>query len=250
MKFNKNVTRFLRKNGTNILAGLSVIGVGVTAYFSSKSALKYKETSVSIKMENDEEPVMKAKLLKAGLKAYTPTIISGVITSACIIGGQVLNHKQQSKLIAAHLTSQEVFKNYRNKVAERCGEEVDEEIYKEVADPICIRSESYHKTHIDYPDKKVTWYEPLSGTFFEAYEREVMDAEYHLNRNFMLWGDISVSNFLEMFGINTQDKVFNNHGWSMSEGYMWIDFKHRYVDDDGTGKSYYVIDPYFDPLEL
>lgn len=65
----------------------------------------------------------------------------------------------------------------------------------------------------------------------------VLNAQYHLNRNLCLRGNVSVNEFYEFLGI---DKIEHGDdiGWSMDElmegGVMWLDFENgRTQMDDG-----------------
>ena len=99
---------------------------------------------------------------------------------------------------------------------------------------------------MDAPDDKVVFYEELSGESIVCYEREIMDAEYHLNRNFALRGYAALNEFYEFLGLPKTD-YGDAVGWSMSYGYSWIDFEHRLINRDDGGTPIYSIDMIFPP---
>jgi hypothetical protein len=54
----------------------------------------------------------------------------------------------------------------------------------------------------------------------------VLEAEYHLNRNWHLGGDICVNDFYDFLGIEHID-CGDELGWYWSDGIDWIDFNHH-----------------------
>mgnify|MGYP000867048717 CR=1 FL=1 len=80
---------------------------------------------------------------------------------------------------------------------------------------------------------------------------QVLQAEYHLNRNFALGGGfITLNQFYEFLGIEPVpggDEV----GWMVSDGLYWVDFDHqRTVVDDGLNGEVecWIIDAPFPPV--
>lgn len=65
-----------------------------------------------------------------------------------------------------------------------------------------------------------------------------MQAEYHLNRNFILRGYVSVNDFLDFLKLE-HTASGDKDGWEEFAGeafygYRWVDFEHRhYTTDDG-----------------
>ena len=73
-----------------------------------------------------------------------------------------------------------------------------------------------------------------------------MDAEYHLNRNFVQRGYASLNEFYEFLGL-PQTKYGDEVGWTCTDGYCWIDFEHRLISRDDGGTEVYAIDMLFPP---
>ena len=81
---------------------------------------------------------------------------------------------------------------------------------------------------------------------FESTIEKVIQAEYHLNRNFMFAGVIPLNDFYEFLGLE-KTELGDAVGWSSCNGDIyWIDFNHhRLTLDDGM--EIYVIDMVFEP---
>ena len=78
------------------------------------------------------------------------------------------------------------------------------------------------------------------------YEREVMAAEYHLNRNFIIAGGVTLNMLYDFLGL-PQTKEGEELGWSLCDGYCWIDFEHTLLSKDDGGMPVYSIDAVFSP---
>ena len=89
------------------------------------------------------------------------------------------------------------------------------------------------------------WYEPVSKTYIERYEREIMDAEYHLNRNFVMRGYSPLNELLEFLGI-PQSELGDSCGWTATDGYCWVDFEHSLMGKH-EGRPCYCIGAVFSP---
>ena len=81
--------------------------------------------------------------------------------------------------------------------------------------------------------------------YFESTIEKVIQAEYHLNRNFMFAGVIPLNDFYEFLGLE-KTELGDAVGWSSCNGDIYlIDFNHhRLTLDDGM--EIYVIDMVFE----
>ncbi len=98
------------------------------------------------------------------------------------------------------------------------------------------------------------FFEKLCGRYFWKREIDVILAEYHLNRNFILRGECSLNEFYDFLGL-PQTKQGSRLGWSVYSGqafygYCWIDFSHKKINSyDPDQPPYYEIIMPFPPQE-
>jgi hypothetical protein len=227
----------VRSNEATILTVLGGIGMIATAVLTAKETPKAIKLMEEAKEEKGEA-LTPAEIAITIAPAYVPAIAVGVSSLLCIFGANVLNKKAQASLMSAYSMAGNMYRDYRKKNIEMFGEENDKAIIEDLQRYRC----DYHQIGINTPDAKVRWYEPISCTFFEAYEREVMDAEYHFNRNYILRGEAHVNELLEFLGIEQIDDG-DIYGWCIQDEMYWVDFEHH-VKEDSKG-SYYVIDTIF-----
>lgn len=229
-----NLVRFGRRHASTILSVLGSAGVIVTAVSSAKATM-----DISDMYADGLEPT--------GLeiaKAYIPTAISAAASIGCIMGGNTISHKQTAAMAALYAGATKTYTDYRNKVIEKKGVEFDREIRAEITRD----HPAYHRQELTCPDGKFTFIEPVTHQVFQRYEREVMDAEYHLNRNFVLRGYVSLAEFLYFLGIPVTPES-QLVGWSVSEGFYWIDISHELLDVDVNKQNLYQLTYEFEPSE-
>lgn len=251
----------IRKYSPIALAGLASVGVVATAVLSAKAAPTAVKLVEEAKKENPEKELTKKEELvlecKAAWKCYIPTAAVGALTIACIIGSNVLSYHQQAAIIGAYAIMQKSYKDYKNKVKELFGEETHEAVMNAIAKEKCedvtvSATGGFYSSTLDFgeetePEILRTFYDPISERYFETSISKVIQAEYHLNRNFMLGGTVSVNDFYEFLSLSKTEEG-SKLGWSSVDGDIyWIDFNH-YINRLGDGMEVHVIEPVFDPV--
>lgn len=223
----------------SFVAAGGVIATGIFIGFETPKAIRLLEEEEKKKGEK----LTKVETVATASKAYFPAIALGTGTICCIFGIHIFNAKQQASIVAAYTLVNKNFKQYRDALIRLHGEEAD----KEVRDEVILQNCNYHHIGCDVPDEKIVWYDEISGESIEAYEKEIIDAEYHFNRNFVMRGYASLNEFYEFLGI-PQTEYGDSVGWTCSDGYCWVDFEHRIVSNGDDGGTYvYAITPIFEP---
>lgn len=96
---------------------------------------------------------------------------------------------------------------------------------------------------------EMLFYDSYSKTWFYSSALRVLNAEYHLNRNFVLGGAVALCEFYEFLGLNYLYEKYMNSDliWDSSDGYYYIDFIHT-KKQNANGHSYIEIKMIFDPM--
>lgn len=231
--------------GKILLTTASVFGVGLTAFLSAKAtptAIEKVKNDSRKNHDGDPYGYTKKEAVVSAWKCYVPCAISGTVTIACIFGIGVLGKKAQASLASACILLDKSFNEYKESLKELYGEEahnaVIDNIMKEKLDdtviytPGLIGCETLN-VESETEDVVRTFYDSFSGRYFEATLPRVLEAEYHLNRNYNLGGGVSVNEFYELLGLKPIDGG-DCLGWDMyQEEILWIDISHRlvYLDD-------------------
>lgn len=248
-----NARLFIKKNAGTILSVMGSIGVVATAITAARAAPK------AIKLLDDAREEKGSKLSKMeiaqiGFKTYLPVGLVNVATITCIMSANVLSRNKQANITSAYALLDQSYKDYRRKVIEMYGEETDHKIIEAIAMDRAkeVRiSASYMCDNVDLSlddssGKPVLWYEEYSKRFFEATLEQILSAEYHLNRNYIIRGCATINEMYDFFGLDPVEWG-DDLGWEpMNEGEFWIEFNHFKAKlDDGT--EFYILDLPFAP---
>ena len=140
----------VQKHSPEILMGVGVVGVVTSTVMACKATMKLndileesKETRDKIKeVENnpkyedkyspaDAKKDLAINCIQTGMKVaklYTPAVLLGGASLGCLLASNDILRKRNAALSAAYMTVDKSFKEYRNRVTERFGEEVEKEI--------------------------------------------------------------------------------------------------------------------------
>lgn len=245
--------QFWHRNGSTILTYLGGAGVIATAFMTAKATPKVIEL---IKQAEDEkrEELSKWEKIRVATPSYIPATLVGIGTMTCIFGAHVANNKTQAALTSAYGLLDQTFKAYRNEIIDLYGEEEDQEIMTtitvEKAEETYMHS-SYFGTTCDLSvedssSEHKLFYDGYSNRFFESTIEQVMSAEYHLNRNYILRGYTVLNELYEFLGLEDTEEG-SVLGWApVDDGMYWIDFNHHKAElKDGT--EYYILQMPFAP---
>lgn len=237
----------LNKKWISIVLSIGAsVGVVMTAVLAADGATKVE------KIAKDSDGA-KEKILNF-CKCYGPAMAAGSAAIACIIGSGVISTNEQKALLGACIAAREGLSVYQGKVKELCGQsthgKIIEAIVAEDADEVHMTAGGlFGSSSLDFGmigDTEVlrTFYDEYSKRYFDSTIEKVLQAEYHLNRNFSLAGCQTLNNFYEFLGLYAMEEG-DEIGWGMCSGLQWIDFNHRIIQKNG--QEILVIQFGFDP---
>ena len=252
-----------QKASSALLSLFSIAGVAITAVASAKAttkAVKLIERDSRRNHDGDQYAYATQEAIQSAWKCYIPAALIGVSTIACILGANVLSKKQQAALTSAYALVNSSYKQYKDKLKELFGQEthnaVMDAIVKEKCEETHITAESMlEETTFDFdvnddPEIVRTFYDSYSERYFKSSISKVIEAEYHLNRNYALGNEVTLNDFYKFIGLS--DVEYGDAiGWSGYEidEMLWIDFNHRRtILDDGM--EIFIIEMIFDPVPL
>lgn len=228
----------------------SAVGVVATAILTAKCATK-AEKMLAGRRENDGDT--KETVIDI-CRCYAPAIACGTATVVCIVSNGVLTYKQQKALTGACMLARESLGRYQSKVKELYGPEthqhVIDELCKKDLDDVRVTSSGFFGSEtLDFEgvseDEPIhTFYDEFSNRYFDSTIEHVLQAEYHLNRNWALGDAVTVNDFYEFLGLcGLADG--DNMGWDWEMGISWLDFNHRVIHKNG--EKVLVIEMVFTP---
>lgn len=249
----RHAKSFLSKNASTILTIVGGVGVVGTAVLAAKATPKALALVEEAKVEKGEE-LTTWETVKAAGPAYAPAVAVGVGTLMCVFGANVLNKHQQAAVTSAYALINESYNQYRGKLKELYGEEAHNKIVDAIAVEKAEEVRVYNNSIATLCDLSVEdgtsesrlFYDDFANRCFESTIERVMNAEYHINRNLVLRGYVTLNEFYEFLGL-APTEYGNTVGWSIDDDMYWIDFNHRksLLDDDTL--EVYIIETPFGP---
>lgn len=245
---------FIKRNGSTILTIAGSAGVILTAITAINATPKALQKLDEAKKEKQED-LTRMEKFKMVAPIYIPTVLIGVGTVTCIVGANVLNKRHQAALVSAYTLVDSSFKQYKHKLKELYGEETHNNVIDAIAVEKVDRdwsvSGSYFGQSCDLANEEacgdaVLFYEENSGRYFESTIEQVLNAQYHINRNYALRGYCYLNEYFEFLGLETTD-YGSVMGWAPTDdGEYWIEFAQRKtVLDDGL--EVYILETPFEP---
>ena len=187
---------FLRRNSPTILTFLGAAGVVATSIAAAKATPKAMALLEKTKEEKGKE-LTKLEMVKVAGPAYIPAVAIGASTIACIFGANALNKKTQASIMSAYALLDTSYKQYKSKVKELYGENLDQNVKKEIA------KDKFKDNDIHINNEKILFFDFYSLRYFESTERLVLKAENRVNELLKLYGRASLNDFYESLGMPT-----------------------------------------------
>lgn len=247
-----NTKLFLKRHASTILSLAGSAGIIATVVVTNKATLK--ASKLLDEQSKSSEELTKAEQVKAVLPIYIPVIVVAGASIAAVMGANVLNKRAQASLISAYALLNSTYNEYKDGVKRVYGEEGHEAVMKDIAkakveDVHIVAVSNWRNTNLDFdnesPDSIHLFYDEFSKQYFESTVDKVLQAEYHLNRNFVLRGDASLTEFYQFLGLKLETK-YDEFGWSINDEMYWIDFNHyKTTLDDGL--ECYIIEIVYTP---
>lgn len=230
-----------KKHSPEILVGAGVVGVVASAVMACKATTKLDNVLAETKdtvdkihdvtehpekiPEGKEYTVEDSKkdltivYTQAGVKLvklYGPAVVLGTVSIAAIIGGHHILRKRNIALAAAYTAVDKGFKEYRGRVLERFGEEVDRELRYN------IKAKEIEKTVTDANGK-------------ETVVKETVDvADPNLTSDYARFFDDGCTGW-------TKDPEFN---------LMFLKDQQRYANDLLKSKGHLFLNEVYDMLGI
>lgn len=248
--FNK-VSFQMKKHSPEILIVAGVIGTVASAVMACKATIKVGKIVEKTKDDVDEiHKAVENGVTNAGetynvddskkdltivyahtgielVKLYAPSIILGTLSLTSIVASNNLLRKRNAALAAAYATVDKGFKDYRSRVIERFGEEVDRELKNNVK------------------AKKITTTEtdPETGD-----EKKVKNNQFVASPS-----DISgYARFFEQYTTDEEGNSIVNSHWENNNEYnlMFLKAQERYANDLLRSKKRLFLNEVYEMLGL
>ena len=209
------------KHAPEILTGIGIAGMIATTVLAVKAtpkALQLIEEEKEKHLDENCEPIDKltpVETIKATWKCYIPAAVTGVVSTACLIGASSVNLRRNAALVTAYKLSETALADYKEKVVETIGEKKEKTVREKVATEQVKKNPATNAEVIVTGNGNTRFYDPMSGRTFMSNIDKVKSAENELN-NVMLHsitGYASLNDFYDELDLSHTD-VGDSFGWN------------------------------------
>lgn len=248
------------KHSPEILTGVGIAGMITTTVLAVKATpkaldlIEEAERQKHADIHGDyhdigREPLTKIETIKVAWKPYVPAAVTGVLSTACLIGASATNYKRNAALATAYQVVSTTLADYKEQVVETIGEKREKTVREKVAQKQVDKNPVTKSEIIFTGAGDVLFLEPVSMRYF-TFDIERMRKVFNdLNYRMVTGGEpyISLSEFYDEVGLSHTANS-DNIGWSLySGGQIEVDY-HATKTDDGRPclKLDYLVAPRYD----
>lgn len=218
-KFFKGVQRTLTKHSPEILTGVGIAGMVTSTVLAVKATPKALRICEIVKEENKEPK--KIDYIKAAWKCYIPAAVTGVVSTACLIGASSVNLKRNAALATAYQISQTALTEYREKVIETVGEETEKVVREKVAEEKVKQNPIGDREVIMIGGEDFYCIDSLTGRCFKSNENTIKRVQNDINRRLLNEMYVSLNEFYDEIGLS-HTGIGDELGWNIDDGTLEI----------------------------
>ena len=229
----KTVWLAAKKHSPELLTGIGIAGMITTVVLAVRATPKALRLIEEKKADISEETIPQIEAVKAAWKVYVPAVLTGILSTICLIGANSVNQRRNAAIAAAYSLSESALKEYREKVVETIGERKEQAILDDIAKD---RITENPVREVIISDRGSTLcYDSLSGRYFKSDIEKLRRIVNDLNRRMRDEMFISLNDFY--CAVDNPDlgptKLGNMLGWNIDKGYIDLNFSSQ-LTTDGT----------------
>ncbi len=229
----KSVWTAMKKHSPELLTGIGIAGMVTTVVLAVRATPKALRLIDEKKADIPEENIPRIEAVKAAWKVYVPAVLTGILSTICLIGANSVNQRRNAAIAAAYSLSESALKEYREKVVETIGERKEQAIRDDIAKD---RITENPVREVIVSDRGSTLcYDSLSGRYFKSDIEKLRRIVNDLNRRMRDEMFISLNDFY--CAVDNPDlgptKLGDMLGWNIDKGYIDLNFSSQ-LTTDGT----------------
>jgi hypothetical protein len=226
-----------------ILGSIGVVGCTVLTSIQTAKACKKLDKAEAEKGSK----LTKKEVVETAASFYIPVAVADAVTIGLIVSSEVLSYKQSASLIAGCTAMGNYIREYRTKTAMHVGTEEEARINESALAHIDC---DYHYLGPVAQDRvyRFRFRDDPPDRYVDATERSMIDAFYHINRNFVLRGSVGMNEIYEFVGLPPLPEK-EHDGFDIESETFWIDVGWE-ITDETTNPPTAVIDFAWEPVDL
>lgn len=220
------------KNAPGILVGVGIVGMVGTTILAVRATPKAIKLIENKKRELEVDSLTPVETVKTTWKCYIPAAVTGVTSTACLIGASSVSARRNAALATAYNLTKVALNDYKDAVVETIGEK-KEQVVRDTVAKKKIEQDPVTNTEVIVTERGTTLcYDAVFGRYFRSDIDTIKRAVNELNRSIVSSMYASLNEFYDEIGlppIEIGDKL----GWNMDDGQIEVDFSSQ-LAADGT----------------
>ena len=229
--FIKHAEIWTTKHSPEILTGLGITGMFSMTVMAVKATPKAMRLIEEKKREEQIDALSVGETIKVAWKPYIPVALTGIFSTACLIGANSVNSRRNAALAAAYKLSETALAEYKEKVVETIGEKKEKEVRSKVAKSKVENNPPKSNEVILTGKGKTLCFETLSGRYFYSDIDTIKQVENKLNHKLLRNDTLSLSEFYYEIGLPGTE-LGEIMEWDIDRGYIDLDFVPNKTPDD------------------
>ena len=164
----KNSTKLLNRKAPLILTGVG-IGLGITSTIMAvKATPEANDIYKKIQDSDLSEKEKRKEVIKNVVPLYLPSALTGCLAVASVVGGYKIQADRLAEMTAAYILATNSLQDYKQTIIEKFGDEVANDIQKEVVEKEAARTPDAAKDIIIANDDGLEiMQDSISGQYFK-----------------------------------------------------------------------------------
>ena len=220
------------KNAPGILVGVGIVGMAGTTVLAVRATPKAIALIEAKKRELDIDSLTPVETVKTTWKCYIPAAVTGVMSTACLIGASSVSARRNAALATAYNLTRVALNDYKEAVVETIGEK-KEQVVRDTVAKNRIEKDPVKTTEVIVTERGTTLcYDAVFGRYFRSDIDTIKRAVNELNRSIVSSMYASLNEFYDEIGlppIEIGDKL----GWNVDDGQIEVEFSSQ-LAADGT----------------
>lgn len=230
----KRAQKAAADNTPTILTALGVTGLVTTAVLTGRASFKAAEVMAVQHhklVDNEFEPLStfeKVKIVFPDIwKYYVPAVGTGAVTIACIVCANHISTRRTAAIASAYSIAQEGFREYREKVVDKIGEEKEQAVRDEIAQEQVSKNPP---PQIILSGKgEVLCLDTYSGRYFNSDMETIREAVNDINWQILNDNYAALTDFWEKIGLSRTSES-DEMGWNIDAKFE-VDYGSAIAED-------------------
>lgn len=215
----------MKKHSSQILTYLGIGGMLTTTVLAVSETPEALQRIEEKKRRENHRELTAVQTIQAAWKCYIPSILTGTLSTGCLIGACAVNERRNAALAAAYNLSETALREYKSKVIETIGEKKEEAIRESIDKERVEHNPPGQEVLMAEGNGKTLCYDALCGRYFYSDMETLRHAANKLNRQMAMMSEpyISLNEFYMEIGLSVVE-VGDAIGWNVDKGLIELYF--------------------------